>query len=92
MDPGTGDPPIGCDGPGVAYQPVSRRRAVDDVLVHVPPLVGRRPGSGPYQLTMGVEWAVTWDCSPGCGGGPMAPVTVTTNRPVWVAELQAITR
>jgi hypothetical protein len=41
---------------------------------------------------MGVEWAVTWACSPGCGGGPMAPVTVTTDRPVWVAELQAITR
>ena len=47
-DPGTGDPPIGCDGPGVAYRPgCPRRRAVDDVLLHVPPLVGRRPGRRP---------------------------------------------
>jgi hypothetical protein len=92
-DPGTGDPPIGCDGPGVAYRPgvpdEAQSTTCSYTYRHSSDVA---PGGGPYQLTMGVEWAVTWDCSPGCGGGPMTPVTVTTNRPVWVAELQAITR
>ncbi len=47
---------------------------------------------GTYRLRLGVDWSVAWQCSPGCGGGPMAGVTVTTDRPVWVAELQALTR
>ena len=47
-------------------------------------------GVDPDQLELGVQWSVDWQCSPGCGGGPMAGVTVTTDRPVWVAELQAL--
>jgi hypothetical protein len=92
-DPGTGDPPVACDGPGVAYD-FGRADAAQSTTCaytyrHSSDVA---PGSGPYQLRMGVEWSVHWDCSPGCGGGPMTPVTVTTTRPVWVAELQAITR
>ena len=40
---------------------------------------------------MGVEWTVRLAVRAGLRGRPMAPVTVTTSRPVWVAELQAIT-
>ncbi len=90
-DPGTGDAPVACDGPGVAYD-FGRPDAAQstDCSYTYRHSSDVAPGGGPYQLTMGLEWDVRWQCDPGCGGGPMAPVTVTTSRPVWVAELQAI--
>ena len=90
-DPGTGDAPVACDGPGVAYDfgrpDTAQTTDCSYTYRHSSDVA---PGRGPYQLTMGLEWDVRWQCDPGCGGGPMAPVTVTTSRPVWVAELQAI--
>lgn len=90
-DPGTGDAPLRCAGPGVPYDfGLAEAAQSTDCAYTFRHSSDVAPGKGPYQLTMGVEWAVEWDCSPGCGGGSMAPVTVTTSRPVWVAELQAI--
>ena len=90
-DPGTGDAPVICNGPGVPYdfgRPESDQSTTCSYAYRHSSDVA--PGDGAYPLTMGVEWSVDWQCAPGCGGGPMAPVTVTTTRPVWVAELQAV--
>jgi hypothetical protein len=90
-DPGTGDPPVSCDGPGVAYDFGRSESAQSTTCAYTYRHSSDvAPGAGPYRLTMGVRWSVAWQCSPGCGGGPMAGVTVTTERAVWVAELQAL--
>jgi hypothetical protein len=92
-NPGTGDPPLTCDGPGEPYdqnRPDAAQVTTCAYTYHHSSSLA--PGHGPYQLEMGVEWSVEWQCTPGCGGGPMAPVTVTTTRSVWVAELQALTK
>ena len=91
-DPDTGDVPVTCDGPGVAYDfshpDDSQSTSCAYTYRHSSDVA---PNHGPYELTMGVDWSVEWQCSPGCGSGPLAGVTVTTQRPVWVAELQALT-
>jgi hypothetical protein len=90
--PGTGDPPVRCAGPGTPYDPARPEAAQASSCTYAYRHSSDvAPGGGPYSLTMGVTWEIDWSCTPGCGGGPMAPVTVTTTRPVWVAELQAIT-
>jgi hypothetical protein len=90
-DPGDGEPRVRCDGPGTPYD-ASRAEAAQssDCALTYHHSSALAPGDGPYPLTMAVEWAVDWSCTPACGGGPLAPVTVTTRRPVWVAELQAL--
>ena len=91
-DPGTGDAPISCYGPGVAYDfDLPESSQTTDCAYTYRHSSDLAAGHGTYRLRLGVEWSVTWECSPGCGGGPMAGVTVTTDRPVWVAELQALT-
>jgi hypothetical protein len=90
-DPGDGEAPVTCDGPGTPYELGDPDPAQPDCALTYHHSSALAPAGGPYQMTMSVEWEVAWDCSPGCGGGPLAPVTVTTRRPVWVAELQALT-
>ena len=90
-DPGDGEPPVSCAGPGTPYDASGPEPTQPSCALTYHHSSALAPGDGPYQLTMGVEWEVTWDCAPACGAGPLAPVTVTTRRPVWVAELQALT-
>jgi hypothetical protein len=90
-DPGTGDQPVRCDGPGTPYDFTRPDDEQATTCAYTYRHSSDLSASGTYRLTMGVEWAVDWSCDPGCGGGPMAPVTVTTARPVSVAELQAVT-
>jgi hypothetical protein len=88
-DAGTGEPALHCVGPGVAYDrsvPEDEQSTDCRVTYHH----SSAATGGPYHLTMGLQWDVSWSCEPGCGGGPLPPVTVTTTRPVWVAELQAL--
>jgi hypothetical protein len=90
-DPGTGDPEIRCEGPGVPYdptQPDDRQATTCSYTYRHSSAMA--PNGRTYPLTLAVEWDVTWECSPGCGRGPMPPVTITTTRQVWVAELQAL--
>jgi hypothetical protein len=90
-NPGTGDTAVHCNGPGTAYDPGRPDAAQStDCLYTYRHSSDVAPNGETYALTMGVTWDTRWDCSPGCGGGPMAPVTITTTRPVWVAELQAL--
>ncbi len=90
-DPGTGDQRVRCTGPGTAYDPARPDGAQStDCSYTYRHSSALAPSGGTYALTLGVEWETAWVCSPGCGGGPMAPVTITTTRPVWVAELQAL--
>jgi hypothetical protein len=90
-DPGDGEPPVTCDGPGTPYELGDPEPARPDCALTYHHSSALAPAAGPYQMTMGVEWDVVWDCVPGCGGGPLPSVRVTTSRPVWVAELQALT-
>jgi hypothetical protein len=88
-DPGTGEAPVRCVGPGTPYDHArpdeGQQTDCSYSYRHSSATVG-----GPYHLTLGLEWDVWWSCAPGCGGGPLPPVTVATRRDVWVAELQAL--
>jgi hypothetical protein len=90
-DPGTGDLAVWCEGAGVPYD----RTRPDDAQTTDCSYTFRHssavaPNGRTYSVTLGVEWAISWNCSPGCGGGPMPPITINTTREVWVAELQAL--
>ncbi len=43
-----------------------------------------------WTLTTTITWAITWTCTPTCGTGTLANQTITTTRPVRVAEYQAL--
>jgi len=45
---------------------------------------------GDWPLRSSVTWQATYACSAYCGSGSFPPYTVTSTRPVRVAELQAI--
>ena len=43
-----------------------------------------------HTLQTHITWHTTWRCQPTCGQGQLPPLTITTTRPVIVAEIQAI--
>lgn len=45
---------------------------------------------GEWSLTSFVTWEFRWVCSRWCGSGTLEPLTVVVERPVVVAELQAV--
>jgi hypothetical protein len=84
---GDGSPPRGCDGPGQPWDagsdasPAGCRHRYDRSSRDAP--------NGTWPLAVTVEWAVTWTCTPGCGGGDAAPFVLNVTRPVTVHQVQS---
>lgn len=96
FDPGDGDPPVRCPGPGVPYTSNKRFPQDDRVFIGEPGqcgyLYGRSSKDAPnltFPATVAVEWRVDWRASDGTSG-TLAPILMTTPIGIKVAKVQAI--
>ena len=80
-DPGDDTTPTTCTGGGTAWY-----HGADSTN---PPCGHLYTHTGTYTLTVTVTWDVTWTSTSG-PGGPLPPLTTTTNIPVRVDEVQAV--
>lgn len=89
IEPGGGLDPVGCAGPGRAYDPAQ-------------PAVGQTPGCSvtyrrssagqpheTYRMTVTVIWGGAWRGSGGAGGA-LPPISASTRFPVAIAEAEGL--
>lgn len=88
-DPGNGQPPVVCDGPGQPWSPDLGAVAEPDCAVRYTSSSSTSP-TGTFTLTRTTRWNVSWSCAPACGGGVLDPILVSESRQVPVAEIQAV--
>lgn len=82
--PGTGQPGLTCQGPGVPY-----KKNQKSSCTHTYTRSSAGLANASYQATVSVVWSAVWAGSGGVGG-PLAPLTVSTVFPVRIAEGQAL--
>jgi hypothetical protein len=90
INPGAGQPPVSCAGPGAAYdrtRPAAAQRSGCS-YTYTRSSAGL-PGSA-YQVTVTVSWGGTWQGSGGTGG-TLPTLSRSTSFPLPVAEGQAVT-
>lgn len=94
-DPGDGSPVVTCTGPGTSWDATQRDEACSHTYLHRSTggagESGGDPGGGTFTLTATITWEVRWEATTGTGG-PLDPVTRTTNVPLRVVEAQAVLR
>jgi hypothetical protein len=90
INPGAGQPPVSCAGPGAAYdrtRPAATQHS-DCFHTYTRSSAGL-PGSA-YRVTVTVSWGGTWQGSGGTGG-TLPTLSRSTSFPLPVAEGQAVT-
>lgn len=89
FDPGDGTPEITCDGPGVPWTDDTDSAAVPS-CGHVFRHTSLTAEDGTvFRASLSIDWDVSWTSSTG-DGGPLAPVTTSTNVGYRVGEIQAV--
>lgn len=86
IDPGTGDPPVTCDGFGVPY-PQGANDPDQGPCGYT--YRQRSPDGAPYQLTYTITYDLTWRTSDG-QSGTLSPVTLAAPFDYVVLEIQTV--
>jgi hypothetical protein len=90
INPGAGQRPVSCDGPGAAYD---RKRSADAQRTDCSYTFVRSSAGLPssaYRVTVTVTWGGSWQGSGG-EGGSLPALARSTTFPLRVAEGQAVT-
>lgn len=89
FDPGSGDAPVRCDGPGKPWVDLGEASDPEPTSVGGCGFQYRRVSEG-VQATTSIEYAVTWTSSTGVGGTLPDLVGSTTSAPFRVEQIQVV--
>jgi len=88
FDPGNGDEPVSCIGPGRPWEDSDRNDEPDTGCGYKYPHV---TADGPVTATVGIEWDVTWVGSNGQSGA-LAPLVTEVSQQLNVLQIQTVNR
>ena len=91
IEPGNGQPPVRCPGPGTAYDPTRPASSQRTDCSYAFERSSAGLPQGAYQVRVTVVWSGTWVGSGGAGGA-LPPVSRSVAFPLRVAEAQSLYR
>lgn len=86
---GDGQAPATCHGAGQVWTPADGDETSSECMYTYQHSSVMAPNGTAFATALAIEWSVSWIGSDG-SGGPLPPITTTTNSAMHVGEIQAI--